>query len=219
MEPSTRLDAPSSPDVMVSSTDQLPISTFGIDPFSWILQMLAGNDSTGGFFDSASGVFDFLSTLWSVWVFFAFLLCLIMLLIYIYASIRRWQYFMMMDAWVQEQQELYDAQFRGLNKRNRMDDILEHLDSDNPNDWKLAIIEADIILDDILKQRGYAGNSLGERLKSITPQQLGSLNEAWEAHKVRNLIAHEGADFVLTQRKAEETISRYRRVFAEFGIL
>jgi len=69
-----------------------------------------------------------------------------------------------------------------------------------------------------LKQRGYAGNSLGERLRSISPSQLSTLDDAWEAHKVRNQIAHGGADFVLTKRLAEETINRYRRVFGEFGI-
>ena len=95
---------------------------------------------------------------------------------------------------------------------------MAHGNSDSPNDWKLAIIEADIILDDVLKQQGYAGNSLGERLKSISPSQLESLQDAWEAHKVRNKIAHEGADFVLTKRLAQETITKYQRVFTEFGI-
>jgi hypothetical protein len=93
-----------------------------------------------------------------------------------------------------------------------------HSTSSQPNDWKLAIIEADIILDDILKQKGYAGNSLGERLKSISPNQLESLQDAWEAHKVRNRIAHEGSDFILTQRMAQETVTRYQRVFNEFGV-
>jgi hypothetical protein len=71
---------------------------------------------------------------------------------------------------------------------------------------------------EILKKQGYAGNSLGERLKSIAPSQLESLQDAWEAHKVRNNIAHQGADFILTQRLAQETITKYQRVFTEFGV-
>ena len=70
----------------------------------------------------------------------------------------------------------------------------------------------------MLKQCGYVGNSLGERLRTITPSQLSSIDDAWEAHKVRNRIAHDGADFVLTKRMAEQTIAQYRRVFSEFGI-
>jgi len=96
--------------------------------------------------------------------------------------------------------------------------MTNHIASDNPNDWKLAIIEADILLDQTLKAKGFVGISLGERLRSISPAQLQSLDDAWQAHKVRNQIAHAGADFVLTRRLAEETIKQYRRVFAELGI-
>jgi hypothetical protein len=137
---------------------------------------------------------------------------------YAYASTRRNQYYILGDKELRDAEELYDAQFRGVQKSGRLNDVLQHIESSNPNDWKLAIIEADIILDDILKQKGYVGASLGERLKSISPNQLNSLNDAWEAHKIRNRIAHDGADFVLTQRLAEETINRYRRVFTEFGV-
>ena len=96
--------------------------------------------------------------------------------------------------------------------------MIEHSTSDNPTDWKLAIIEADIILDEILKEAGYGGASLGERLRSISPTQLESLDDAWQAHKVRNQIAHGGADFILTQRLAQDTIKQYRRVFYELGL-
>jgi hypothetical protein len=109
--------------------------------------------------------------------------------------------------------------FETVLKNSRFDDIKKHIVSDNPNDWKLAIIEADIVLDEALKKSGYAGISLGERLKSISPSHLKSLDDAWQAHKVRNQIAHGGADFVLTRRLAEDTIKQYRRVFTELGVL
>jgi len=120
---------------------------------------------------------------------------------------------------LRDAERLYDEQFRGVIHSTRLQDVLTHSDSENPNDWKLAIIEADIILDDALKQKGYPGNSLGERLKNVSPQQLNSLQDAWEAHKVRNRIAHDGSDFILTKRIAEETIGRYRRVLSELGVL
>lgn len=207
---------PVTPTVAASTSSGVP--TVGFDIFSVILNMLGGNETSASFF-SQHGFLGFLSTVWSVYVVIAFVVCIVMLLLYIHASIRRWYFYCLAGTQLREMEDLYDAQFRGLNKNTRMDDILTHSQSDNPNDWKLAIIEADIIMDDILKKRGYAGSSLGERLKSISPQQLNSLNDAWEAHKIRNMIAHEGADFVLTKRMAEETINRYRRVFAEFGIL
>jgi hypothetical protein len=214
MEPTVPLEATAT----VTASVTTPLPTVGFDVFSLILQLFGGNETTASFF-SSNGVVDFLGSLWSIYVFIALLLSLIMLGLYTYASIWRWFYFNELDRGIREAEQLYDAQFRGIAKNSRMDDIQQHSLSENPNDWKLAIIEADIILDGLLKERGYAGGTLGERLRSVAPHQLSSLQDAWEAHKVRNMIAHEGPDFILTKRMVEETIARYRRVFAEFGIL
>lgn len=94
--------------------------------------------------------------------------------------------------------------------------ILEHLNSTNPNDWKIAILDADSILDDMIKKMGYKGENLGERLKSIERSDFETLDQAWEAHKIRNKIAHASSDFVLTQREANKAIDLYRQVFEEF---
>lgn len=202
--------------ITANATTSMP-ATPGVDIFG-VLWSLFGNSEGAASFFSANGFFNILNILWSVYTFFAFILSIAMLALYAYASSRRWQYFALGDKELRDAEALYDEMYRGVRKSDRLSDVLTHIDSPHPNDWKLAIIEADIILDDVLKQKGYAGNSLGERLKSISTNQLNSLNDAWEAHKVRNRIAHEGADFVLTKRVAEETISRYRRVFAEFDV-
>lgn len=88
-------------------------------------------------------------------------------------------------------------------------------DSTNPNDWRLAIIEADIILDEVIRGMGYEGEDMGERLKRIEKNALSNLDAAWEAHKVRNRIAHSGSDYIFTQREARRVIDLYRRVFEE----
>lgn len=201
-----------------TATTSVPLSPgFGIDIFSLILGLFGDSEATASFF-STNGFFGFLNSVWTVYALFAYIVSIVLLVLYAYASNRRWEYYALGDKELREAEELYDAQFRGIKKTTRLNDVLAHTASSNPNDWKLAIIEADIILDDILKQNGYAGSSLGERLKSISQGELNSINDAWEAHKIRNRIAHDGADFVLTQRLAEETINRYRRVFTEFGI-
>lgn len=167
---------------------------------------------------SWAGVLSFLGVLWSFYAILAYIFSIILLVLYVYASTQKNLYYGLQTQRLRDQEKLFDEQFRSGPTSDQLQDVLAHLDSDNPNDWKLAIIEADIILDGALKTRGYAGNSLGERLKSLSSQQLSSLNDAWEAHKIRNRIAHDGADFVLTKRIADETIGRYRRVFAELSV-
>ena len=186
-------------------------------PFGGLFQALYDSAGNTSFFTLES-ILELLNTIWLVYVVLAYLACILMLVLYIYASAGKKE-LEDLDAAEREQREsLYEQHFKGAPKNNRVEDMLKHGASDSPNDWKLAIIEADIILDEILKDAGYAGASLGERLKSISPSQLQSLDDAWQAHKVRNQIAHAGSDFVLTRKLAEDTIKQYRRVFYEMGI-
>ncbi|MBI4121227.1 MAG: hypothetical protein HY457_03160 [Parcubacteria group bacterium] len=94
--------------------------------------------------------------------------------------------------------------------------VLDYCDSQSESDWRLAIMEADTMLDEVLDTAGYVGDTLGEKLKRSVVGDFKTLNEAWEAHKVRNQIAHEGANFQLTKRETERVINLYRKVFEEF---
>lgn len=103
-----------------------------------------------------------------------------------------------------------------IGKNPKWEKVLALGNSQNPSDWSLAIIEADTILDDMLKAQGYRGESLGERLKAVEPSDMLTLDAAWEAHKVRNRIAHEGSNFVLTKHDTHETLGLFEEVFREF---
>ena len=205
MEPTTI----SSPSATASTT---PLSPGGFDVLTPLLNLI-GDTAPG-----SASFLDFLNTLWVIYVFLAYLFCIFMLVLYVYASTGKKQLEDLDNEARLRREKIYQEHFKGMPKNSRIQDMLDHIASDSPSDWKLAIIEADIILDEVLKDAGYGGTSLGERLKSISPEQLRSLDDAWQAHKVRNQIAHGGADFILTQRLAQDTIKQYRRVFHEMGV-
>jgi len=94
--------------------------------------------------------------------------------------------------------------------------VLVHINSTNPSDWKLAILECDIMLADILEKMGYMQDSIGEKLKAVEPSDFTNIESAWEAHKIRNAIAHEGSDFMMNEREAKRVIGLYEVVFREF---
>jgi len=96
--------------------------------------------------------------------------------------------------------------------------ILGFSDSENQNDWIMAIIEADKILEELLEVNGYVGDGVGEMLKAVNPGDMQNLDDAWTAHKVRNSIAHE-PNFTLSKYEAKKTIDQYRKVFQEYGII
>lgn len=208
------------PNISTEYTDisnTVSVSTDGAGPFGNVLERLFDGANASSYF-TLDSILAVLNTIWLTYVVIAYLLCILMLVLYVYASAGKKE-LEDLDAEAREQRErLYEEHFKGIPKNSRVEDMLTHSASDSPNDWKLAIIEADIILDELLKEAGYIGASLGERLKSISPTQLQSLDDAWQAHKVRNQIAHAGSDFVLTKKLAEDTIKQYRRVFYELGI-
>ncbi len=104
-------------------------------------------------------------------------------------------------------------------KDKRWARVVELINSNEPSDWKLAIIEADVILEGLLRAQGYDGEGVGEMLKGIEPSDFLTLDAAWEAHKIRNRIAHSGSDFDLTEREAKRVITLFESVFKEFQII
>jgi len=123
----------------------------------------------------------------------------------------------------EEQEELdqmTEAAVKGetveLRRDERWDQVLEHVNSESPNDWRQAIIEADTILEDIVFRAGYPGETLGEKMRGIEKSDFQTLDEAWEAHKVRNRIAHDGSRFELSKREALRIVDLYKKVFEEF---
>ncbi len=100
--------------------------------------------------------------------------------------------------------------------RARWEVVQDYIASKNESDWRLAIIEADALLDVVIEGSGYPGASLGERLKNAGPGAFQTYQDAWEAHRLRNRIAHEGSELVITYRDAQRAISQYENVFREF---
>jgi hypothetical protein len=101
-------------------------------------------------------------------------------------------------------------------KNRRWEKVLKHMSSDNQSDWKFAIIEADIMLSEMLDTMSYRGETIADKLKKVEPSDFQTIEAAWEAHKIRNIIAHEGADFLITEREVKRVIGLYRAVFEEF---
>lgn len=95
-------------------------------------------------------------------------------------------------------------------------EVQRHINSTNPSDWRLAILEADIMLDEILEKQGYQGDTIGDKLKGVDKSDMLSLDAAWEAHKIRNQIAHEGVSFQINEREAKRVVGLFQKVFEEF---
>lgn len=101
----------------------------------------------------------------------------------------------------------------------RWNRVMEHANSPDEHQWRLAILEADIMLNELLDVLGYKGETMGEKMKQVNRASFNSIDEAWEAHKTRNRVAHEGSGSPLTEREKNIVITQYARVFKEFGFI
>jgi hypothetical protein len=96
-------------------------------------------------------------------------------------------------------------------------EIIARLETGMESEAKLAVIEADSLLDDVLGKIGYRGETLGEKLKSITPDVIPNIVEVLEAHKIRNNIVHD-PDYRLSLDQARRTLEIYEKALRELDV-
>lgn len=81
----------------------------------------------------------------------------------------------------------------------------------------LVILNADKLLDQALKQRGFKGETMGERMKTAKAT-WSNTNNIWTAHKLRNRIAHE-TDVKVGYDTARRALSAYKRALKDVGAI
>jgi len=168
---------------------------------------------------SATGGFDTIAHLASsAWLWISvvgYLLSIVALVIIIYATIRLYE--------VRKREDEYYGTLVLAPERAgsspRWTHIQTLIGSTSPSEWREAIIEADIMLDDMLTRQGYSGEGVGEKLRQVERSDFATLGDAQEAHGVRNRVAHQGSAYDLSQTLAQRTIARYEAVFREFGAI
>lgn len=181
--------------------------------YTWVAGGQGGASLGGGI--NLSWVVPLLTTIWVVITIVSFLIALAFLALLIHSTIRMHQ---TMDEVAPRFATIADAHgAEDAVEHHRWNHVRELIESPQDSDWRQAIIEADIILDDMLSRLGYPGQTVGEKLKVVDPSKFHTLEEAWEAHKVRNDIAHQGSAYPLTDHLAYRTILHYENVFREHG--
>ena len=144
----------------------------------------------------------------------------LMLVLAVYAQIRLLQVeHAGFHALEEKAREHHDEEVESTGKNERWEHIVALASSANQSDWRRAILEADIMLGDVLMQAGYVGTSVGEQLKITNPLQVTTVRLAWDAHMLRNKIAHSGESLQLEARDVQTAINNYKRVFEEFAAI
>ena len=101
---------------------------------------------------------------------------------------------------------------------NQWDRISKKIDTGRETEYKLAIIEADSMVDEMLKKSGYSGKSFEEKVKSLSPAILKDKEKLLRAHKNRNQIVAD-PDFGLDAEQTKKILDEYKLVLISLGLL
>lgn len=94
---------------------------------------------------------------------------------------------------------------------------IEQLQAQGEAGWQLAVMEADKLLDQALRQSGYHGEKMGERLKNAS-KAFGNTDDVWRAHKLRNRLAHE-QDVRLDSGTVSQALRQFSAALKDLGAL
>lgn len=96
--------------------------------------------------------------------------------------------------------------------------IQKRLETGDMSQYKVAIIEADSLIDNILKGVGYKGENMSERLEQIMPDHLNDIEKLKWAHEIRNQIIHD-EKFEIDKKTAEEVLKTYKEILEHLEYL
>lgn len=114
---------------------------------------------------------------------------------------------------------LHKRQERDRNNNPRWKYINTLMQSANESDWRVAIIEADSILEEALRERGISGTTVAELLEGAKGSGYRYTQDAWDAHIIRNKIAHDGLDYPLSQIESRRILKMFQNFFEEIGVI
>lgn len=101
--------------------------------------------------------------------------------------------------------------------RTRWLAIEQSVQKDNEASYTIAILNADKLVDHALREKGFKGQTMGERLKDAR-NALPHRDNIWQAHKLRNQIAHE-PDAKATYDEARRALAQFKQTLKDLGAI
>jgi hypothetical protein len=95
--------------------------------------------------------------------------------------------------------------------------IEKQLKREDSSSCQLAILNADKLLDQALREKGVNGETMGERMKTAK-DTWSNANAVWSAHKLRNQIAHE-PDVRVQYDEARRAVVAFKQALKDVGAI
>ena len=107
---------------------------------------------------------------------------------------------------------------RDIVLRERWESIEKKFTLGTPESARLAIIEADALVDTALKGMQIPGEHLADRLSNLDQKDVKSMNRVWRAHRLRNDLVHTPG-FAVPPPDAQRTMDDYEAFLKEMEVI
>ncbi len=95
--------------------------------------------------------------------------------------------------------------------------ITNNCQANDPNSLTVAVLSGDKLVDKAMVELGFAGKTMGERLKN-SPSRFSNLDGLWTAHKLRNKLAHE-TGFTPSGQEVKRALASFRQALKDLGAI
>jgi hypothetical protein len=102
--------------------------------------------------------------------------------------------------------------------KERWEVIQKKFSLGTPEAVRIAVIEADALVDTALKSMGIEGEHLADRLSNLDSEEITTINRVWRAHRMRNDLVHTSG-FVLAPEDAKLAMDDYEAFLKEIEML
>lgn len=96
--------------------------------------------------------------------------------------------------------------------------VITRLETGNEGEYKLAVIEADGMLNEVLTRLGFHGETISDKLAGLTPAIVPNLPEVEEAHQIRNNVVQD-PDYILSLSEARRVLGIYETAFRNLDLI
>lgn len=115
---------------------------------------------------------------------------------------------------------LFAPKLVGMDRKGikaRWEEVERLVEAGDHMSLKMAVLEADKLLDHALKAMAMSGTTLGERLK-FAAYRYPDIRKVWWAHRLRNSLAHEPT-FQLERHTARRAVKQFKRTMRMLNVL
>jgi len=92
--------------------------------------------------------------------------------------------------------------------------ILQRLESDLETEYKLSVIEADLLLNDVMKRLGYEGKTLSEKIDKVKPGVFVDLQSLKSADQIYQNLIYD-TSYELTRVQAKKAVAIFEKALSD----